>query len=404
VSRALIAWELGGQLGHLRNVEIVARALRDQGHEVAVALRELQHAHRFLGGLPLVYHQAPFKQGAPPRALSEHLCYAHVLYASGFAQASELLVLLAAWGSILNAVQPDVLVADHSPAALLAARGYGVERVLIGSGFLVPPVEEPLGVFPDVPRTPASLKPLASDERAVLAVANAAAEPLGIPPLERLADLYDGAAARALLTFPELDPFDGRDPDDYHGIWSRGDGDPPGWPPGNGKHVFVYLSDFPNHAVLLREIKRSGAAVLVHAPAVPEPSRSALGGDNLVFADRLLALDAVAERADLVVTHGAHTTVALTLARGVPQLMIPRFREQLFRAMRVRDLGAGLIAERDRESYADVIGRLLEEPSFLAAASAFAAKYASFEPRRSIERLEAKLAAAMRGGCSRASG
>ena len=63
MARLLHVWEQGGQLSHLNNIDTIARVADDEGHEQAVALRELQRAHRFFSGLRLQYYQAPFKQG-----------------------------------------------------------------------------------------------------------------------------------------------------------------------------------------------------------------------------------------------------------------------------------------------------------------------------------------------------
>jgi UDP:flavonoid glycosyltransferase YjiC (YdhE family) len=44
MGRVLIAWELGGNMGHVVALTAVARELRERGHRVAFALRDLTHA------------------------------------------------------------------------------------------------------------------------------------------------------------------------------------------------------------------------------------------------------------------------------------------------------------------------------------------------------------------------
>jgi hypothetical protein len=64
-----------------------------------------------------------------------------------------------------------VIVCDHSPTALLAARAFPeMKRAVIGSGFCVPPVKE--SVSNDAPRPWAALRPreVESDPAPALAV------------------------------------------------------------------------------------------------------------------------------------------------------------------------------------------------------------------------------------------
>ncbi len=57
----LFAWELGGGMGHLTNIAPLARHLAQQGHEVAVALRDLSRAAIVFPGDDVQILQAPTK-------------------------------------------------------------------------------------------------------------------------------------------------------------------------------------------------------------------------------------------------------------------------------------------------------------------------------------------------------
>ena len=77
-----------------------------------------------------------------------------------------------AWRSLFDAIAPDLLLADHAPTALLAARGRpGLRRALIGSGFFQPPAQQPLPSLREWERVPAQR--LAQSETRVLDTCNA---------------------------------------------------------------------------------------------------------------------------------------------------------------------------------------------------------------------------------------
>jgi UDP:flavonoid glycosyltransferase YjiC (YdhE family) len=80
--------------------------------------------------------------------------------------------------------------------------------------------------------------------------------------------------------------------------------------------------------------------------------------------------DAVMREVSLVVTHGGHGTVSRALLHGLPLLVMPMGRDQGDIAARVEASGAGLtLAPTAAEpEIGAAIGRLIEEPHFLAAA------------------------------------
>ncbi len=59
MARILVAWELGAGYGHLYAFPRLAHALRERGHEVLFALRDLARAERVLGNGEFVLLQAP---------------------------------------------------------------------------------------------------------------------------------------------------------------------------------------------------------------------------------------------------------------------------------------------------------------------------------------------------------
>jgi UDP:flavonoid glycosyltransferase YjiC (YdhE family) len=92
-----------------------------------------------------------------------------------------------------------------------------------------------------------------------------------------------------------------------------------------------------------------------------------------------LALSAFLPTCSLIVHHGGSGTTATPLHYGVPQLVLPSFADNPMSAARVVDRGVGLShdpATATPEVVRGLVERLLEEPSFAAAAREVSAEMA----------------------------
>src|ERR1041384_6917398 len=131
-------------LGHLLRFLAPALRLRERGHEVLFAVRDLSNAEQTLGhrGFPLM--QAPIwianVSGLPKVTIS----YAEIALRYGFASNRGPKAVVNAWPKLYRYVRPGLVLTDHSPTALLAARSLGLPYAPIGSGFFNPPFTRPL--------------------------------------------------------------------------------------------------------------------------------------------------------------------------------------------------------------------------------------------------------------------
>ncbi len=386
----VLCWELGKGYGHIAKLRALALGLRQRGHDVVFVLKDLFHADSFhqAHGFPVM--QAPVWQHRPV-GLPQPVNYAEILLRFGYHDAEKLHTMVAAWRSLFVVLQPSLLVVNHGPTALLAARGLGIPTAVVGTGFELPPRENPLPNF----RTWEKLHPrrLASSDQRVLDATNQVLRRLGGPEMASLSDLFD-VDGYFLCTFPELEHYAERGPARYWGpVFERNAGEECSWPPGQGARIFLYLT--PGYAgidTLLSQLERSPHRVILHAPGWSPRNRKRALPPHIRWSSQPVKLRTVADGCDLAVCHGGHGTVAGILLGGKPLIMLPLHLEHQLMALRVTKLGAGLALFPGEEIHLnDRIERLLTEPGFGESARAFARQYADFEEEALVQQLLGEL-------------
>jgi hypothetical protein len=336
------------------------------------------------------FWQAPLKQWRTA-SLGPTLSFAHVLYENGFGDAQQLTALARAWQSIFRHVNPDVAVFDHSPTALLAARGHRARRVLLGTGFFCPLDVSPLACLqPWLNPDPARL---AADEQRVLDAINQVLARMGQSPLTRVSQLYYPHDEHLLVTFPELDHYGVRPGVRYWGAWQSGFGKSFVWPAGNGKRIYAYLKPFPELPTLLGLLAGSGQPTIVYAAGIDEAMQRRFTTATLRFENEPLDMRQVGEQCDWAILNGNHGTLVALLMAGKPALHVPIHVEQALLVNAVLRMGAGLGASpADPRHIEAQFRQMLADTSCAAAAQAFAARHSGFDAARQIaemvERLE----------------
>ena len=391
MARILMCWELGGDPGHVARMKPLAEALHERGHRVSFVVREPLSADRLLDPARFPWFQAPYQSAGVPSPLPTR-SFASVLHNTGFHSEPALLGRLHAWRNLYTRLEADLLVFDHSPTAPLAARGLKTRRVVMGTGFGIPPDVSPLPPFDAADQSPE----IAATERRVLGTANAALQALGQSPVARLAEIYS-AQAQVFFTFQELDHYGAREGAEYWGITQQDAGIPTAWPGGPGKRVFAYLKPFKTLPDLLNTLQESGQPTLIYLSEGTEQARRQFRGGNLAFAARPVDLNVAFAKADLVVCHAGHGTVSAALLKGKPLLLLPLNMEQRMLAARVVEMGAGMAAPAlAPEGMRQKFQRLLAEPTFSEAAKGFAERHADFDvkgvPTRFVTLVERLLA------------
>lgn len=383
MAHVVMCWELGGDLGHVARMRPLAEALRGRGHRVSFIARETLAAGRLLDPAHYAWLQAPLQPDAISAPYAPTLNFTQIMHNVGFHDHKAIVGRMRAWRNLYAALRPDLLVFDHSPTALLAARGLPVKRILLGTGFGIPPATEPLPPFD----TETVTSGLETSEREILERINAALKVFGVERLKRIADIYQ-ADASLLFSLKELDHYPQRQDGDYWGPPAQGGGSHPDWPEGTGKRVFAYLKPFKTLPALLETLGQASHRTLIYMSR-HDASRQAVSG-RLRYADKPVDLVQAVKDSDLVICHSGHGTISATLLGGKPLLLLPLNIEQRMLAARVAGMGAGLAAPAlAAEGMREKFLRLLAEPAYTAAARAFAERYAGLEVEKNPERFAA---------------
>jgi len=364
----------------------LARRLREHGRHALVAVRDVTLAGRMLGpvGIPFVQAPLPTVFG---RVAQQPASYADLLRMQGWGDSVQLGACLSAWLQLLSLYGPQLVVVDHSPTALLAARCAGIPAVMIATGFELPPALQPLPPFPGFSGATAAGAALAESQ--VLEAVNQVMARLRRPRVDALRDLFR-VEQRWLTTFPELDHYGARPDECYVGpIGQLQCGEPLDWPTGT-RRVFAYLRcGTPGLAEILRALGNADAAVICWAPGVDRSLLDPLKHCRVSISPVPVDLERLRDQADLCVSYSPAGTVASTLLKSVPQLLAPVHIEAQMTAHRVECMGAGLTlrGRQDEKSIGTKLQHLLGHSDFKARAHAFARRYKDFHAARAADEI-----------------
>ena len=388
MSRILATWEMGAGLGHLDRLIIIGRALRARGHEVAFVLRDLQHAWPRIVKEGFRVGQAPIRLPRPLRVPFVGN-YTAVLAAAGWLDAEGLAGQLCGWQTWLDELRPDLMIADHSPTAVLATRGRGLPIWVIGNSFQVPPKGE---CFPPILHwVESERRRSAQYDAMVLPHANQALVHVGGKPLDRLTDLFAGTS-QAIVSIPELAHYTGYDETvSMVGPSYLGDGGIDAeWPRSMGPRVFAYLdSSHPRFIPLMRTLNALGWPSVVFARGLAPDDAARLSSASLSLHLKPLRVKQSVAKADLVITHASIGTVSAAALAGKVQFAIPSQSEQWMVGHRIAGAGIGLSLGLSNEEvdFAGLLQRLVDDGSFADAACQLASRHAGESPERSGERI-----------------
>jgi len=369
--RIELAWELGGNLGHVSVLLSIALTLQERSHRVRMFLRETEGVRAFQGTDQVPHEGAPIWVGPTPHP--NPINFGQILLNFGYANPSQLEPLIEAWRERLAGA--DLIVSHCSPSALIAARTLGIPSIEISQGFHVPPAAFPTPALREWESVP--IHALQAADLQSLETINATLARYRIAPLGTLGELY--VSRSVLLTYPELDTYVNRADAQYVGIAPTGEGGAvPVWPAGSGPRVFAYVySHYVGLPNLLAALAELDVPTLAFCREIDAGLKSRYQSSTLRFSDAPMSVSAMVPQSDFVICHANHQMTAQALLAGKPLLLLPTQVEQVLIARRVERIGAGVgVAPVSPTSdFALPLAILAEGKGHADSARAFAARY-----------------------------
>ncbi len=329
--------ELGAGLGHVSPLLAIAKALRDSADrdpKFIFAVNDplmLRPLHLPAGDLVLPLPE--LKQNEP---LSSHSkSYAEILAHHGFTRAEVMTPLLALWDDLLSLIKPDLIIADHSPTAILAARGR-IPVLQTGSGYTMPPADLP--IFPALRSAMGAptMQPQMLD--ALNAVLKLRKQPL-LPSLPALL----ATEGRALFSHPILDPYAGMRPDPYLGTYNQGIAPTT---PVTSPSVFLYAGARPDYlGTLVQALMATGLPIRAYLGPRETAATSFLRMSGAEVFKSPPALAEVFAISSVIVSHGGAGLTLAAMQAGRAQVILPIHAEAEFNASRIVSNGLGLAVE-----------------------------------------------------------
>ena len=378
----LFTWELGANFGHLARQLPIAHLLRQRGHELHFAVRDTGIAAKLLGPHGYRFLQAPLVL-SKPRLRMPPANYSEILLAEGFHDAAALSGRVQAWRNLFEIIQPDSILIDHAPSALLAARIAGLPRVMFGNGFEIPPTQTPYPNFRAWEGVADSR--LIKSERLALTNINSVCG----AQLHAVHEIFAGAAP-ALITLPELDHYGAREADYLGPIHAQLGGAKIDWPKGAGKRILAYLRpDVPGFNAIIKILKERADSCILIVPNAPQAWVTQTAGERLTIFTTPIPIEPLLKQCDLGISYGGSGTLSQFALAGVPQFILPKNIEQYLGGMRVQELGAGLVVgqERDPLTLARLLEQALVDPALAQAACNFKIRHANITVEQVIDRV-----------------
>ncbi len=387
MSNITFCWELGAGYGHVARFQALGHELTRRKHIVNALLRDTTYATEFFKRDTITIETAPFFRSSKKYS-SPTISYADIIQRLGYQSINTLLPLVEHWREKFIQNKTVLIIADHSPTALLAARTLGIPATDYGTGFFSPPTVYPLPTLtPWFKTEPGFLEYI---ENQVLVTINEVLRHYSKKNLSCLYELFE-IKENFLCTLPELDHYNDRPANTYWGPgFSNDAGITARWPKNNKKNIFAYLqSKYQFLDDLLLDLKKTEENILIHCTGISNEKIKTYTASNIIFCKDPIKMKSLAGKADLVINHSGHGSVAVCLLMGIPQLLLPMQLEQEMLANKLKQSKlCEMISVRDKSpNFLNLIKCTIQNIGIKKQVKQFANHYCNFDQQKQIEKI-----------------
>lgn len=368
MANVVLCSEYGRGSRYLAKLADYAVELQAQGHAVRLVCRDVHTAHQLREFERVSLFPAPSVEldsnTLSSQADERPLNYSSVLLMNGYRDVQSLVPLLRCWLHYMATLDADLVVADHSPTALLAGKLLAIPCIMTGSGYTVPPKQHPMPSVAPWRQTESSSQPdsegdantrddnnadLHFEDEKLLHTLNLALQELNFNniKLTEVRQLFEHAA-QWLITLPEMDHYQARDVP-YVVRWlNRNNQQDPLWPYGPGDKIFVYMdASAPHLPSLLTQLKELGDPVLAVIANVSDAFQAEYQCGTIKIQSEHVNIARVAEQSKAIINHSGHNLVYELLRMGLPSILLPSNPENMLLAYRLAEQGLAFAGPTD---------------------------------------------------------
>ncbi|MFX1679013.1 hypothetical protein PV762_07250 [Mitsuaria sp. CC2] len=315
MKRIALAWEQGGNQGHLVRLRRLCDELERAGAAPVWALAPHRRGLAALAGDPRPHVQAP---PVLTRPLGAVLSTADLLVSQGFLDDAYLLASIRAWHALWQRERIAGVVADYAPVAQLAAWAAGLPVLQVTNGFDSPPADLPIFA------TRFNGEYFVRKNAVTVAALSRSLERVGriFGRALSLAVLFD-APDRLLDCVPQADPHGPRSPSAYVGpLGQLPCADEATWTGRPGmKRAFAYLRG--QAAVAAFAAASSGRNWELFCVCPDWTGDTVALGEHVRLTRTPVDIASALRDCDAVLNYGSSTLVSQVILAGKPQLMMP---------------------------------------------------------------------------------
>ena len=337
--RVLIAWEIGGNLGHLGRLLPIATELVARGYSVSFAVPEGARSANWLRERAWSVVEIPRGPNTSynDRAASWHGDW---FLQSGFGDVAATVDRLKRWTTLMLELKPDLVLLDYAPFVTYASHALSIDYFVLGTGFCVPSQFDKPTYFRPWDKeacTLADLRQQTLNEKFVQLRRMFSAK-----CAQNFSELFAASHVK-MCTYAELDHFPNRRylPEYLGATWSDFGADQSiKFSTISRQKALCYVNgEEGSYLATIQALLKLNLEVIAIAPKMTKDSMLRLSDPRLTVTSNPINLKLLVEQSDVLISHGGLGFVARGLVLKKKIFLLPLYAEQLILSRRLIDQG-----------------------------------------------------------------